>query len=179
MVHRVLSALLDGPSEREEQRLAAACAAAAQQSTQREEAAETAERDIEKCYKAEYMHGHLGESYTGAVSGVTRFGLFVLLPNGVEGLVPAEALPDDSYDYDEDRMTLTGIRTGRAFSLAMPLEVQCVAADAGSGQVTFALQGMPAAPARPPEARQDKPHRPGRKSSPRKRPMHTPKKRRR
>jgi len=170
MVHRVLSALLDGASEREERALAASCASAAQQSTQREEEAETAERDIEKCYQAEYMHGHLGEDYPGLVSGVTRFGLFVLLPNGVEGLVPAEALPDDSYDYDEDRMTLTGARTGRVFSLAMPLTVQCAAADPGTGQVTFALQGLPTAPARPVQARRDKPR--GRKPAPRKRPVH-------
>lgn len=177
MVHRVLSALLCGASQGEERALSAACTAAAQQSTQREEAAETAERDIEKCYQAEYMHGHLGETYPAMVSGVTRFGLFVLLPNGVEGLVPLEALPDDDYCFDEDKLTLTGTRAGRVFSLSAPLTVRCVAADAGAGQVTFYPEGMPDPPAQPASLPKDKPR--GRKPTPRKRPMHAPKRRRR
>ena len=174
MVHRILSALLSGLSDREEKRLAADANAAAQQSTLREEAAETAERDIEKCYKAEFMQAHLGESATGIVSGVTRFGLFVLLPNGVEGLVPMAALPGDRYAYDEEHMTLTAPGSDRSFTFAMALEVQCVAADVGTGEVTFSLVGQPAAPAR--RERVSEPSPPRRKG---KRPMHTPKKKHR
>lgn len=122
-----------------------------------------AEREIEKCYLAEYMHQRLGETFSGAVSGVTRFGLFVALPNGVEGLLPAAALPDDDYTYDEVRMTLTGRRTKAVWSFGMPLEVVCAAADPGSGQIDFALPEG-AAPARPVEARQA-PVKPSRRSA--------------
>ena len=94
MVHRILTALLDGRlSGGVERRLAAAVQKAAVQSSQRELAAQSAEREIEKRYMAEFMAGHVGETFAGTVSGVTRFGLFVLLPGGVEGLLGVEALP--------------------------------------------------------------------------------------
>ena len=141
MVHRILSALLEGKLEgRREKKLAAAASEAAAQSSEREVRAETAERDIEKCYMAEYMAGHLGETFPGVVSGVTRFGVFVLLPNGVEGLLPMERLPDDRYEYDEEKLTLTGVRSGRVYTFAMPVAVVCVAADPGAGEVTFDLE---------------------------------------
>lgn len=178
MIHRILTALLEGTLDgAREQKLRIAAAEAAAQSTRRETEAETAERDIEKCYMAEYMQGHVGEQFSGMVSGVTRFGLFVLLSNGVEGLLPVSSLPDDSYEYDEERMELTGFRTGRAYSFATPVEVICAAADPGAGEVTLDLaekaetfgQEPPSKERRTPGR---KPKRAGR------RPMHTPKKRR-
>ena len=82
MVHRILTALLDGKlTGQREKKLAAAVQKAAVQSSQREIAAQTAEREIEKRYMAEFMRGHLGETFAGTVSGVTRFGLFVMLPS--------------------------------------------------------------------------------------------------
>lgn len=147
MVHRILTALLEGRLEgARERKLAAAAAEAAGQSSLRETAAETAERDIEKCYRAEYMLRHVGERFTGVVSGVTRFGVFVLVDGGVEGLVPLQLLPEDRYEYDPDRMTLTGAATGKAFTFAMPLEVRCLSADPGTGEVTFGLEGAEAPP---------------------------------
>lgn len=180
MIHRILTALLDGTlAGSREQKLRAAAAEAAAQSTQRETEAETAERDIEKCYMAEYMQGHIGERFSGLVSGVTRFGLFVLLSNGVEGLLPVSCLPDDSYEYDEERMELAGFRTGRVYSFAMPVEVVCAAADPGAGEVTLDLAekaetfGRLRSSKQPEERGRSRARRAGR------RPMHTPKKRRR
>lgn len=139
MVHRILTALLDGTlgEGRSAGALSAAAQRAAVQSSEREIAAMSAEREIEKCYMAEFMSAHVGETFPGAVSGVTRFGLFVALANGVEGLLPVTALPDDRYEYDEVRMTLTGSRTKLTYSFGMPLEVLCAAANAGSGQIDF------------------------------------------
>ncbi|MGN1004859.1 MAG: ribonuclease R family protein [Oscillospiraceae bacterium] len=151
MVHRILTALLEGRLYGSaEKKLAAAAQKAAVQSSERELAAQNAEREIEKFYMAEFMQGHVGERFTGTVSGVTRFGLFVLLPFGAEGMVPAEALPGDDYAYDEHRMTLTG-RQGTVFSFGMPLEVVCVSADPGSGQIDFRLEGTPVPPKKKPE----------------------------
>jgi len=147
MIHRSVHALLekDGKAEK---RLRGACERAAEQSSQRELAAQSAERDIDKLYFAEYMTGHVGESFPAAVSGVTRFGLFAALPSGVEGLVPVETLPEDHYIYDEVHLTLTGERTGAEYAFGMPLEVVCVSADPGTGRVEFRLPGREEAPSR-------------------------------
>ena len=150
MVHRCLHALLDGalvggPAEK---KLAKSCESAATQSSTREVAAQNAERDIDKLYFAEYMKGHVGETFTASVSGVTKFGLFAALPSGVEGLIPVETLPDDRYVYDEQRLTLTGERVKRVFTFGMELPVVCVAADEGVGQVDFRLPGQESVPGR-------------------------------
>lgn len=158
MVHRILTALLDGSLHgAAEKKLARAAQQAARQSSERELAAQSAEREIEKFYMAEFMQGHLGERFSGLVSGVTRFGLFILLANGVEGLLPATALPEDGYSYDEGQMTLTGERTGVVFSFGMALEAVCVSADPGSGQIEFCLPGGERPASAPPEH----PGRPG------------------
>ena len=149
MVHRCLHALLAGKlGPRSEKKLAKSCEKAAVQASQRELAAQAAERDIDKLYFAEYMEGHLGESFQAAVSGVTKFGLFAALPSGVEGLIPVESLPDDHYAYDETRMTLTGEHSGRSFTFGMELTVVCVAADASTGRIDFRLPGQENAPGR-------------------------------
>lgn len=169
MVHRILTALLEGKLQgAAEKSLSAAVQRAALQSSRRELAIQTAQREIEKRYLAEYMTGHVGETFRGAVSGVTRFGLFVALASGVEGMVPLEALPGEGYRYDEARMTLTGRENGAVYTLGTPMDVVCVSADAASGQIDFRLEGEPAAP-RPrqtvalPKASRGKQNRKGRK----------------
>ena len=143
MVHRVLSALIEGKLEgAEERKLAVAVQEAAVQSSQRELAAVSAEREIEKRYLAEYMRGHLGEHFPAVISSVTRFGLFAALENGIEGLIPVESLPDDAYHFDEGRMVLTGELTRQSYTLGMKLEVICAAADPASGQIDFQLSGV-------------------------------------
>ncbi|MDD5938052.1 MAG: ribonuclease R [Clostridiales bacterium] len=158
MVHRCLHLLLD-KKPHSEAKLAKDCARAAVQSSRREIAAQTAERDIDKLYFADYMRDHIGETFPAAVSGVTKFGLFAALPSGVEGLIPVESLPDDRYDYDELHLTLTGERTGRKYTFGMALEVVCVAADPGTGQVDFRLPGREDAPGRPARAERPLPER--------------------
>ena len=174
MVHRILTALLDGRlSGGVERRLGAAVQKAAVQSSQRELAAQSAEREIEKRYMAEFMAGHVGETFAGTVSGVTRFGLFVLLPGGVEGLLGVEALPGRGYRYDETRLTLTEEGGGTAYTFGMPLEVVCAAADPATGQIDFVLPGGQLAPrpTRPAERREEMPPRRGKN----RRAMHVPK----
>lgn len=149
MVHRSLHSLLDGKAgEAAVKKLSKSCERAALQSSQRELAAQTAERDIDKLYFADYMHDHLGETFPAAVSGVTRFGVFAALPNGVEGLIPVETLPEDRYEYDDLHMSLTGERTGAVYTFGMELTVVCVAADPSTGRVDFRLPGREEVPAK-------------------------------
>lgn len=134
--HRMLQkALLGAPFDGAD---ASFCADAAAQSTARELAADTAERDIDKLYLAAYMEQFIGEEFDAEVSGVTSFGVFVCLPNSVEGLVRMDALPDDYYEYDEERMTLTGRHRGRRFTIGTPLRVRLLSASRVNGQIDFA-----------------------------------------
>ncbi len=149
MVHRCLHALLDGEKAAQIKKLSKACEKAAVQSSQREIAAQSAERDIDKLYFAEFMRDHLGETFPAAVSGVTKFGLFAALPNGVEGFIPVETLPEDRYSYDESHMTLTGEQTKRQFAFGMELQVVCVSADPSTGRVEFRLPGQENTASRP------------------------------
>ena len=171
MVHRILTQMLSGTLK--PARMAATAQRAAVQSSEREIAAMTAEREIEKCYLAEYMKDHIGETFPGSVSGVTKFGLFVMLQSGVEGLVGVTTLPNDRYEYDEVRMLLAGVRSGMVYSFGMPLEVTCVAADPGTGQIDFVLAGMEDAPRKLTPVRREAPKG---KAPGGKRPMHAPKK---
>ncbi len=171
MVHRVLSALLAGELHgNTEGKLSKAAERAAVQSSQRELAAQSAEREIEKFYMAEFMADHVGEKFPAAVSGVTRNGLFVMLPFGVEGMVSVESLPGFEYDYDEHRMTLSG--RGGVYTFGMPLTVVCVSADPGTGQIDFRLDGTPEGavkrkpekkPVQPPKGKKKQSYKPPRK----------------
>ena len=181
MVHRCLHTLLEKAGTRELKRLQKSCEAAATQSSQREVATQTAERDIDKLYFADFMQSHIGETFPAAVSGATRFGLFAALGNGVEGFIPVETLPQDHYIYDEASLTLTGERTGRSFPFGMALEVICVSADPGTGRIEFRLpdgQEVPIQedkrPARKPLPKTAKPPIKGKRPD-RRRSMHVPK----
>lgn len=149
MVHRILTRVLEDGERWEEgtapweKRSRVLCARAAQQSSRRELAAQNAEREIEKRYMAAYMADHVGETFPGTVSGVSKFGLFILLPSGVEGFLGVEALPPDRYHFDPQRLTLRGER-GERYGYGMELEVLCERADPMSGLVDFALPDVPA-----------------------------------
>ena len=82
---------------------------ASTQSSERERAAELAERDVKDYYKAVYMADKVGEEFDGVVSSVTSFGMFIELPNKIEGLVRIDDLTDDYYRYDESLFALVGL----------------------------------------------------------------------
>ena len=119
------------------------CAEAATQSTEREFAADTAERDIDKLYLAAYMEQFIGEEFDAEVSGVTSFGLFVSLPNSVEGLIRMDSLPDDYYEYDEEAMVLTGRHRGRRYTMGTPMRVRLLSASRITGQIDFISAEIP------------------------------------
>ena len=75
-----------------------------------ERLAEEAEREVDDLKKAEYMMDRIGEEFEGIISSVTSFGIFVELPNTVEGLVHINDLDDDYYIYDEQHLMLLGQR---------------------------------------------------------------------
>ena len=108
-------------------------------SSSRERMAEEAEREIDKLKKAEYMQDHIGEIYEGVISGVTNWGLYVELPNTVEGLVHISKIEGDYYTYNEDTYELIGRGTGRRFCLGARIRVVCNMVDLSDRTVDFVL----------------------------------------
>ena len=93
------------------------------QSSETERRAEEAERETDKLKKAEYMAGHIGECFDGVISGVTAWGIYVELPNTVEGMVHVSDLPGDYYIFDENAYEMKGETTGRTFKLGQRVSV--------------------------------------------------------
>lgn len=75
------------------------------------------------------MESHIGESYDGVLSGITGWGVYVELPNTVEGLVHVSKLPGDYYYYNESTYEMIGEATGRSFKLGMPVRVRVAGCD--------------------------------------------------
>ena len=112
---------------------------AAAQCSERERRADEAEREVIKMKKAEYMQNHIGEEYEGVISGVTKWGLYVELPNTVEGLVHVADMRDDHYEFSEQTYELTGVRTGRVYKLGQSVRVCVSGADKLQRTVNFDL----------------------------------------
>ena len=125
VVHRIVKELaLRGslPAQRVEE-LEAILPEIADHCSQQERLAEEAERESVDLKKVQFMADKVGETYKGIISGVTSFGLFVTLPNLVEGLVHVSTLTDDYYHYEEKLYSLVGERTRRTFRLGDEVEV--------------------------------------------------------
>ena len=94
------------------------------------------ERDVEDLYKAEYMHNHLGEVYTGTVAGITPRGVFVELENTVEGFVPAAQLCKGEPQVI-DGVSMLDPLTGKCWMLGSSMKIQVAAADVALGRIDF------------------------------------------
>ncbi|MCR2050150.1 ribonuclease R [Acetatifactor muris] len=109
----------------------------AKHASETERRADEAERETDKLKKAEYMEERLGEICEGVVSGITAWGIYVELPNTVEGLVHVSRLPGDYFYYNESKCEMIGEATGRSYRLGMPVKVSVRAADRFSRTVDF------------------------------------------
>ena len=111
----------------------------AKHSSETERRAAEAERETDKLKKTEYMEARIGESFEGVISGVTGWGIYVELPNTVEGLVHVSKMTDDFYVYDEQRCEMRGEDTGRVWRLGMRVRVRAVSCERSSRTVYFEL----------------------------------------
>ncbi|MER3425872.1 MAG: ribonuclease R [Thermus sp.] len=136
VVHRVVKALLARRlSQRRREVWAEAFKKVAEHASERERTAEAAERELTKYHMARWAERHVGERFSGTVSGVTSFGAFVTLKNGVEGLVRLEQL--GPYAYSEEALALLGPR-GARIRLGDPMEVVILGANPRARQVDLA-----------------------------------------
>ena len=109
---------------------------ASEQSSKTELVATEVEREVDNLKRAEYMHDHIGEKFSGVVSGIMDFGVFVYLPNTVEGLIKIDNMPPDSYRFNESQGLLVGRK--RTFKMGDKIDVICVGVNLARRQVEFA-----------------------------------------
>ncbi|MBU0905407.1 MAG: ribonuclease R [Firmicutes bacterium] len=108
----------------------------------RERRAVDAERDTDSLKKAQYMADKIGEEFEGIVSSVTNFGLFVELPNTIEGLVHVSNMTDDYYRFDDRQMMMIGERSGKQFRIGDEVEVRVTSVKPEESAIDFEIVGM-------------------------------------
>lgn len=141
-IHRIIKDNLRGRmNEKRIQHYEAILPEVAKQSSEMERRADEAERETEKLKKVEYMQGHIGEIFEGVVSSITAWGIYVELPNTIEGMIHVTALTDDYYQYKEDSYEMVGERSGKCYKLGQRMRVQCVAADKFMRTIDFIPAG--------------------------------------
>ena len=105
----------------------------------KEQDAVKCERDVDDMKKAEYMESHIGEEFEGIISGVQEFGIFVELPNTIEGLIKIEDMPKGGYAYIEDSISLINRNTKEKYSFGDRVLVKVINASKETRMIDFAL----------------------------------------
>lgn len=140
IVHRILKLIINNQFDEDlVQNYTSYIDKASVHTSERERVAENAERETEDIKKAIYMMSKIGEEFTGVISSVTNFGLFVELENTVEGLVRYEDLNDDYYNFDEKNYVATGERYKRKYTIGDNVLVRVKDANPQLMEVNFEL----------------------------------------
>lgn len=111
----------------------------AESNSKNERRAQEVEREVEKLKKVQYMSRRIGETYEGIISGVTAYGLYVELPNTIEGMVHITNMFDDYYIYREEEMSLVGEEFGKVYTMGQTVKVCMVRADKMLRTIDFRL----------------------------------------
>ena len=107
--------------------------------SKQERVAEDAERDTDALKKVEFMEDKVGQIYEGIISGVTNWGIYVELPNTIEGMVALSQMDDDYYEFDEKKMLVFGKRTKKSYRLGDKVVVSVAKVDRMIGTIDFAF----------------------------------------
>ena len=136
-IHRILSDLVRGVSvDKIEKNYKNFVKSVSEKSSECEIRAMKAERDAEKCYMAEYMQAHIGETFEGKISGVIQTGLFVELESGIEGFVEIEYFPGYGFEFD-GIMSFINKKSGISLSIGDKITVKVLSADVSAGKIDF------------------------------------------
>ncbi|EGQ1621129.1 ribonuclease R [Staphylococcus pseudintermedius] len=115
----------------------------AEHTSNRERRAIDAERDTDELKKAEFMIQHIGDEFEGVISSVANFGMFVELPNTIEGMVNMQNMSDDYYHFYERQMALIGERKAKVYRIGDVVKVKVIHVDVDERQIDFQIVGMP------------------------------------
>lgn len=139
-IHRIISENIDGKlTAKRISKLKKHLPEVADHCSVTERTADDAERDTDKYKIAQFMRGKIGEQYDGIVSGVTAWGIYVELPNTVEGLVAVRDMYDDVYTYEESELRLFGEHTHNTFTIGDKVRIEVTGAGLSDKTVDFKL----------------------------------------
>ncbi len=139
-IHRIIKEQLRGKlNEKRIEHYHGILPEVAKHSSEMERRADEAERETDKLKKAEYMQERIGSIYEGVISSITSWGVYVELPNTVEGMIHVSMLPGDYFYYDEEAYEMVGQATGIRYRLGQKLPVMVNAADRISGNIDFVI----------------------------------------
>lgn len=139
-IHRIIKESLQaGLSKKRKEHYEKILPEIAQQSSQLERRADESEREVEKMKKAEYMKQFIGQTFTGVISGMSTWGMYVELPNTCEGMVHVTSLKDDYYYYDEEQYMLVGEHTKHTYKLGESVEIVVVGVDKLTRTIDFEI----------------------------------------
>lgn len=155
IVHRLLRETFSAGeiSAKRRQKLTAVLPGIALQASEREREAAEAERETTDLKKVEYMAQFVGDEFAGVINGVTAFGFFAELDNGIEGLVHVSSMDDDYYQYIEDQYCLLGERTKKVYRLGDPVKVVLSKVNPDERTIDFVLDAASVAMRRKPAAK--------------------------
>ncbi len=139
-IHRIIKENIHrGIREGRLQHYAAILPEVAKSSSDLERRADEAEREVEKMKKAEYMQDYIGESFEGIVSGVTSWGIYVELPNTVEGMVRLSDMRDDYYEFEEEKYRVLGHYSGQEYRMGQKVKVKVSGVNPLSKTIDFEM----------------------------------------
>jgi ribonuclease R len=144
IVHRLIRTyLIQGKLDQStREKWGARLPAIAQHSSKMERRAVDSERETDELKKAEYMADKIGEEYDGIISSVTNFGIFVELPNTIEGLIHVSYMTDDYYRFDERHFAMIGERTGNVFRIGDEITIRVINVNKDERSIDFEIVGM-------------------------------------
>ncbi len=123
-IHRIIKENLHGGiKEKRQKHYEEVLPEVAKHTSAMERRADDAERDTDKLKMVQYMEQYIGEDFDGVISGITEWGIYVVLPNTIEGMINVSSLKDGFYDYDEQHYELVNRMTGRTFKLGQKITV--------------------------------------------------------
>lgn len=138
IVHRLIKQYaITPPQESQKETLLSELEDIAHQSSVMERKSVEVERDVDALKKAEYMLDKINQTFEGVVSSVTRFGVFVELPNTIEGLVHVSKMTDDHYEFIENHLLLIGKRTGQVYQIGQKVKVTVTKVDVEQRDIDF------------------------------------------
>ncbi|EOE6429539.1 ribonuclease R [Enterococcus hirae] len=139
IVHRLIRSYGQDPSEANQTYWENELPEIAEHSSKMERRAVEAEREVDAMKKAEYMMDKVGEEFEGIISSVVKFGLFIELPNTIEGLIHINELKQDYFHFIENHLALVGERTGLTFKIGQKVRVKVIKADSEERAIDFEL----------------------------------------
>lgn len=137
-IHRIIKESMDGKmTDSRRKRYEKILPAVANRCSVMERLADDAERETDKLKMVEYMSGKIGEEFEGIISGLTSWGIYVELPNTVEGMISVNSMDDDYYTYEEKNLLYRGENTGKVYKMGDNVKVKVLKTDSQLRTIDF------------------------------------------